>query len=62
MEAESRFNSLNAQDFEALVADKDSESTKKIYKSSCRTILEVFGRNDNLLYSDGLTIFLAPGA
>ena len=36
MEAESRFDSLNAQDFEALVADEDSENTKKsILKSSC---------------------------
>ena len=51
MEAESRFDCLNAQDFEALVADKDSENTKKIYKSSCPTILEAFGRNDDLLYS-----------
>ena len=33
MEAESRFASLNAQDFaEALVADKDSENTKKFTK------------------------------
>ena len=29
VEAESRFTSLIAQDFEALVADKDNENTKK---------------------------------
>ena len=47
MEAESRFDSLNAQDFEALVADKDSENTKK----STKVAVELFWR-----YLAGTTI------
>ena len=42
MEAESRFASSNAQDFEALVANKDSENTKKsIMKAITITIINL---------------------
>ena len=51
MEAESRLNSLNAQDFEALMADKDSENTKKSTKVAIELFRRCLAGTDDFLYS-----------